>query len=115
MSTIWGLRSVWTRLWTRLPLADRESQGATGLYRIILTKVDGLNMKPGGRGNSQESDGEDGVERRRVLQVDEIAGRLMRKLKAKGVEFLSPCPPTALGVECIAMKDNSNNWFSMTQ
>jgi len=36
------------------------------------------------------------------------------ELKKKGVEFLSPPQERPYGVEAI-MKDNSGNWFSLTQ
>ena len=36
------------------------------------------------------------------------------ELKAKGVEFVSPPQEQAYGVEAI-FKDNSGNWFSLTQ
>ena len=36
------------------------------------------------------------------------------ELKAKGVQFLAPPQERFYGVEAI-MKDNSGNWFSMTQ
>ena len=35
-------------------------------------------------------------------------------LKAKGVEFLSPPAERPYGIEAV-LKDNSGNWFSMTQ
>ena len=36
------------------------------------------------------------------------------ELKAKGVEFSSPPTERFYGIECL-MKDNSGNWFSVTQ
>lgn len=36
------------------------------------------------------------------------------ELKAKGVEFLSPPEEKFYGIEAV-MKDNSGNWFSVTQ
>jgi hypothetical protein len=35
-------------------------------------------------------------------------------LKAKGVEFLSPPAERPYGIEAV-FKDNSGNWFSLTQ
>lgn len=81
-------------------------------FQLILMQVDGPNIKPevaavlkgimekGGMGGG-------------VLQVDDCRGTY-EELKAKGVEFLSPPAERFYGVECV-MKDNSNNWFSMTQ
>ncbi len=43
-----------------------------------------------------------------------IAGKTYEELKAKGVEFLSPPKEQFYGVEAI-LKDNSGNWFSMTE
>jgi catechol 2,3-dioxygenase-like lactoylglutathione lyase family enzyme len=40
--------------------------------------------------------------------------RTYEELKAKGVQFLSPPQDRFYGVEAI-LKDNSGNWFSMTQ
>jgi extradiol dioxygenase family protein len=48
-----------------------------------------------------------------VLQVDDCRATY-EELKAKGVEFLSPPADRFYGVEAV-VKDNSNNWFSMTQ
>jgi len=80
--------------------------------QIILMKVDGPNMQP---------------EVAKVLKDLLIAGKLgagvlqtadcrktYEELKAKGVEFLSPPKEQFYGVEAI-MKDNSGNWFSMTE
>jgi catechol 2,3-dioxygenase-like lactoylglutathione lyase family enzyme len=80
--------------------------------QLILMKVDGPNIKPEvaavlkglveqGRINSG------------VLQVDDTRATY-EELKAKGVEFLSPPVERFYGIECV-MKDNSGNWFSMTQ
>jgi catechol 2,3-dioxygenase-like lactoylglutathione lyase family enzyme len=40
--------------------------------------------------------------------------RTYEELKAKGVQFLSPPQDRFYGIEAI-LKDNSGNWFSMTQ
>jgi catechol 2,3-dioxygenase-like lactoylglutathione lyase family enzyme len=80
--------------------------------QIILTKVDGPNMKPQVAATLKslmETTGLSGG----VLQVDDCRATY-EELRAKGVEFLSPPADRFYGVECI-MKDNSNNWFSMTQ
>jgi catechol 2,3-dioxygenase-like lactoylglutathione lyase family enzyme len=48
-----------------------------------------------------------------VMQVDDCR-RTYDELKAKGVEFLAPPEDKFYGVEAL-LKDNSGNWFSMTQ
>lgn len=48
-----------------------------------------------------------------VHQVDDCQATY-EDLKAKGVEFLSPLAERFYGIECV-LKDNSGNWFSMTQ
>jgi catechol 2,3-dioxygenase-like lactoylglutathione lyase family enzyme len=48
-----------------------------------------------------------------VLEVDDC-WKTYKELKAKGVEFLSEPEERFYGIEAL-MKDNSGNWFSMTQ
>jgi catechol 2,3-dioxygenase-like lactoylglutathione lyase family enzyme len=48
-----------------------------------------------------------------VLEVDDCRGTY-EQLKAKGVEFLAPPAERFYGIEAL-FKDNSGNWFSMTQ
>jgi catechol 2,3-dioxygenase-like lactoylglutathione lyase family enzyme len=48
-----------------------------------------------------------------VLDVDDCR-KTYQELKARGVEFLSEPADNFYGIEAI-MKDNSGNWFSMTQ
>jgi len=48
-----------------------------------------------------------------VLSVDDCR-KTYEELKAKGVEFLSPPTDSFYGVEAL-FKDNSGNWFSMTE
>jgi catechol 2,3-dioxygenase-like lactoylglutathione lyase family enzyme len=48
-----------------------------------------------------------------VLEVDDCQ-KTYEQLKAKGVEFLSPPEERFYGIEAL-FKDNSGNWFSMTQ
>jgi hypothetical protein len=48
-----------------------------------------------------------------VLEVDDCH-KTYEELKAKGVEFMSPPSEQFYGVEAL-FKDNSGNWFSMTQ
>jgi catechol 2,3-dioxygenase-like lactoylglutathione lyase family enzyme len=80
--------------------------------QIILAKVDGSNIKPEVAATLKalmEKPGLSGG----VLQVDDCRATY-EELKGKGVEFLSPPTDRFYGIECV-MKDNSNNWFSMTQ
>lgn len=48
-----------------------------------------------------------------VLEVDDCR-KTYEQLKAKGVEFMQPPTERFYGIEAL-MKDNSGNWFSMTQ
>jgi predicted enzyme related to lactoylglutathione lyase len=48
-----------------------------------------------------------------VLQVDDCQ-KTYEELKAKGVQFMGPPTERFYGVEA-QMRDNSGNWFSMTQ
>ncbi len=48
-----------------------------------------------------------------VMSVDDCR-KTYEELKGKGVEFLSPPKEQFYGVEAV-FKDNSGNWFSMTQ
>jgi catechol 2,3-dioxygenase-like lactoylglutathione lyase family enzyme len=48
-----------------------------------------------------------------VLDVDDCH-KTYQELKAKGVEFLSEPADQFYGIEAL-MKDNSGNWFSMTE
>ena len=48
-----------------------------------------------------------------VLQTPDCLATY-EELKAKGVEFTSPPKEQFYGVEAV-MKDNSGNWFSMTE
>jgi catechol 2,3-dioxygenase-like lactoylglutathione lyase family enzyme len=80
--------------------------------QIILMQVDGPNMQP------ETSNG-----LRELLRNGKINGGVLQtsdcrktyeELKAKGVEFSSPPKEQFYGVEAI-LKDNSGNWFSMTE
>jgi catechol 2,3-dioxygenase-like lactoylglutathione lyase family enzyme len=80
--------------------------------QIILMKVDGPNMQP-----------DVAKALKGLLQQGKLGGGVLEtsdcrktyeELKAKGVEFVSPPKDQFYGVEAI-MKDNSGNWFSMTQ
>ena len=48
-----------------------------------------------------------------VLEVDDCR-KTYEELTAKGVEFLAPPEERFYGIEAL-LKDNSGNWFSMTQ
>jgi predicted enzyme related to lactoylglutathione lyase len=48
-----------------------------------------------------------------VLEVDDCQ-KTYDELRAKGVEFMSPPAERFYGMEAL-FKDNSGNWFSMTQ
>lgn len=80
--------------------------------QIILMKVDGPNMQP-----------EVATAIRELLAKGKLNGGVLQtsdcrqtyeELKAKGVEFPSPPKEQFYGIEAI-LKDNSGNWFSMTQ
>ena len=80
--------------------------------QIILMKVDGPNMQPDVAKTLKELllAGKLGAG---VLQTADCK-KTYEELKAKGVEFLSPPKEQFYGVEAI-LKDNSGNWFSMTE
>jgi predicted enzyme related to lactoylglutathione lyase len=48
-----------------------------------------------------------------VLQTDDCR-KTYEELKAKGVQFIGPPEERFYGIEAL-LKDNSGNWFSMTQ
>jgi uncharacterized glyoxalase superfamily protein PhnB len=48
-----------------------------------------------------------------VLEVDDCH-KTYEELKAKGVEFVAPPEERFYGIEAL-LKDNSGNWFSMSQ
>jgi catechol 2,3-dioxygenase-like lactoylglutathione lyase family enzyme len=79
---------------------------------IILQKVDNPMMKPGVAKTL-----------RKLLEEGNMSGgafhtadcrKTYEELKAKGVEFLQPPTERFYGVEAL-MKDNSGNWFSLTE
>jgi len=80
--------------------------------QIILMKVDGPNIKPE-VATVLKGLVEQGRINGGVLQTDDCRATY-EELKAKGVEFLSPPADRFYGVEAI-LKDNSGNWFSMSQ
>jgi len=80
--------------------------------QIILMQVDGPYIQP-----------EAAAALRTLLTEGKINGGVLQtsdcrktyeELKAKGVEFVSPPKEQFYGVEAV-MKDNSGNWFSMTE
>ena len=80
--------------------------------QIILMQVDGPYIQP-----------EAATALRKLLTEGKINGGVLQtsdcrktyeELKAKGVEFVSPPKEQFYGVEAV-MKDNSGNWFSMTE
>jgi len=81
-------------------------------FQLILMQVDGPNMQPDAAAALKDL-----MEKGRlggaVLHTDDIRATY-EELKAKGVEFLAPPADRFYGIECV-MKDNSNNWYSMTQ
>jgi catechol 2,3-dioxygenase-like lactoylglutathione lyase family enzyme len=80
--------------------------------QIILMQVDGPNMQPEVaktiRGLLMQGKLNGGV-----LQTTDCR-KTYEELKAKGVEFPSPPKEQFYGIEAI-MKDDSGNWFSMTE
>jgi catechol 2,3-dioxygenase-like lactoylglutathione lyase family enzyme len=79
---------------------------------VILMQVDGPNIKPEVSAALKGLLAQGGLNGG-ALHTDDCR-KDYEDLKAKGVEFLSPPTDRFYGIECV-MKDNSNNWFSMTQ
>jgi catechol 2,3-dioxygenase-like lactoylglutathione lyase family enzyme len=80
--------------------------------QLILMRVDGPNIQPDVAKTLRE-----------LLVAGKLGGGVLQtpdcrktyeELKAKGVDFLSPPKEQFYGVEAV-LKDNSGNWFSMTQ
>lgn len=80
--------------------------------QLILMKVDGPNIKPE-VATILKGLVEQGRINGGVLQTDDCRATY-DDLRAKGVEFLSPPADRFYGVEAI-LKDNSGNWFSLSQ
>jgi catechol 2,3-dioxygenase-like lactoylglutathione lyase family enzyme len=80
--------------------------------QVILMQVDGPNIQPDAaatiRGLLEQGRLNGGV-----LQTGDCR-KTYEELKAKGVEFASPPTDRFYGVEAI-MKDNSGNWYSLTE
>ncbi|MGC9945746.1 MAG: VOC family protein [Bryobacteraceae bacterium] len=80
--------------------------------QIILMKIDGPNL-----------DKDTAATLRKLLERGILCGGVLETsdcrqdyedLKAKGVEFSSPPVERFYGIEAV-MKDNSGNWFSLTE
>lgn len=79
---------------------------------LILMQVDGPNM-PADVASAMKQFLRDGKIGGGVLQTADCR-TTYEELTAKGVEFLKPPEERFYGVEAL-MKDNSGNWFSLTQ
>jgi catechol 2,3-dioxygenase-like lactoylglutathione lyase family enzyme len=80
---------------------------------IILMAVRESPMFPADKVAALKSLIQSGAMGAGVLDVDDCR-KTYQELKAKGVEFLSEPADRFYGIEAL-MKDNSGNWFSMTQ
>jgi catechol 2,3-dioxygenase-like lactoylglutathione lyase family enzyme len=80
--------------------------------QLILMKIDGPNIKPEAA-NLLRSLLRQGALGPGVMQTGDCQ-KTYEVLTAKGVEFVSPPKVQFYGVEAI-LKDNSGNWFSMTE
>lgn len=80
--------------------------------QLILMQVDGPNMQPD-VAKAIQTLLTQGKLNGGVLQTSDCRATY-NELKAKGVEFPSPPKEQFYGVEAI-MKDDSGNWFSMTE
>jgi catechol 2,3-dioxygenase-like lactoylglutathione lyase family enzyme len=80
---------------------------------IILMAVKESPMFPADKVAALKSLIQSGAMGAGVLDVDDCR-KTYQELKAKGVEFLSEPADQFYGIEAL-MKDNSGNWFSMTQ
>jgi catechol 2,3-dioxygenase-like lactoylglutathione lyase family enzyme len=79
---------------------------------LILMQVDGPNM-PEDVARAMKQFLQEGKIGGGVLQTADCR-KTYEELKAKGVEFLKPPQDQFYGVEAL-MKDNSGNWFSLTE
>jgi catechol 2,3-dioxygenase-like lactoylglutathione lyase family enzyme len=80
---------------------------------IILMAVQESPMFPADKVAALKSLIQSGAMGAGVLDVDDCH-KTYQELKAKGVEFLSEPAERFYGIEAL-MKDNSGNWFSMTE
>lgn len=88
------------------------SKDAPG-FEIILMKVSKEFMKDEESYNMLKTLVEKGKLGAGVFETSDCRATY-EELKSKGVEFLSPPEERFYGIECV-MKDNSGNWFSLTQ
>ena len=79
---------------------------------LILIKVDGPNIKPEVAKTLRDLL-ERGILSGGVLHTSDCR-KTYEELRTKGVEFIQPPTERFYGVEAL-MKDNSGNWFSMTE
>jgi len=79
---------------------------------LILMKVDGPNIKPEVAKTLRDLL-ERGILSGGVLHTSDCR-KTYEELRTKGVEFIQPPTERFYGVEAL-MKDNSGNWFSMTE
>jgi catechol 2,3-dioxygenase-like lactoylglutathione lyase family enzyme len=82
-------------------------------FEIILMKVSPEFMKNEDDYNRLKSLVENGKMGAGVFETNDCRATY-EELRAKGVEFLSPPAERFYGIECV-MKDNSGNWFSVTE
>ena len=80
---------------------------------IILMAVKESPMFPAEKVNALRNLIQSGSMGAGVLEVDDCH-KTYAELKGKGVEFMSPPTERFYGIEAL-LKDNSGNWFSMTQ
>jgi len=80
--------------------------------QVILMKVDGPNMQPEAT-SAIRLLLDKGLLNGGVLQTSDCH-QAYEQLTAKGVEFAGPPADRFYGIEAI-MKDNSGNWFSLTE
>jgi catechol 2,3-dioxygenase-like lactoylglutathione lyase family enzyme len=79
---------------------------------LILMKVDGPNVKPDVAKTLRDLL-ERGIMNGGVLHTSDCR-KTYEELRSKGVEFIQPPTERFYGIEAL-MKDNSGNWFSMTE
>jgi catechol 2,3-dioxygenase-like lactoylglutathione lyase family enzyme len=79
---------------------------------LILMKVDGPNIKPD-VAKTLRSLLERGIMSGGVLHTSDCR-KTYEELRSKGVDFIQPPTERFYGIEAL-MKDNSGNWFSMTE
>ena len=79
---------------------------------LILMKVDGPNLKPEVSRTLRDLL-ERGIMSGGALHTSDCR-KTYEDLSAKGVEFIQPPEDRFYGIEAL-MKDNSGNWFSLTE